>query len=485
MKKILIKNNQIQPVILAGGSGTRLWPLSRASFPKQFIELSNKSKYSFLQKTLIRIKELKNTQPPIIICNEEQRFIVAEQIREINIKFKALILEPFGRNTAPAIAIASLKAIENNTNPNLLVLSSDHEIKNTNEFIKAIELGLIDSEENKLVTFGCKPTRAETGYGYIESIDEVNYSILKSFKIKRFIEKPDQEKAKSLIKDTRYLWNSGIFLFKAKTILDELKNYQPNLLELCEETFNKSILDYDFQRLESHSFKKCPNLSIDVAVMEKTKKAKVIPLNADWSDIGNFHSLWEIQEKDKNGNVLIGDIKTRDVKNCYLNSQKNLLVSIGIEDLVVVQTNDATLVAKSKDSHKVKDIVNELNKGERIEGKLHTKIFRPWGFYNLIEKGDTWQVKEIRVNPKSSLSLQKHNFRSEHWIILQGRANVEIDNAKFLLTPNQSTYIPIGAKHRLSNIEDVPLVLIEVQCGSYLGEDDIYRYEDNFGRVIK
>ena len=478
----MFKNNQIQPVILAGGSGTRLWPLSRESFPKQFIELSNNSKYSFLQKTILRIKGLKNTQPPIIICNEEQRFIVAEQMREINSELKAIILEPFGRNTAPAIAIASLKATEKNENPNLLVLSSDHEIKNTNQFIKAIELGLIDSEENKLVTFGCKPTRAETGYGYIESIEEVNYSKLKSFKIKRFIEKPDIEEAKVLIKDNRNLWNSGIFLFKAKTIIDELKKYNNSLFQLCEQTFQNSKLDYDFQRLESKTFKKCENVSIDVAVMERTKKAKVIPLNANWNDVGNWHSLWEIQEKDNNGNVLVGDVKTKNVKNCYLSSQKKLLVSLGVENLVVVQTDDATLVAKSKDSQKVKDIVHELRCEGRIEGKTHTKIFRPWGSYKLIEKGDNWQVKKIKVNPKSSLSLQKHNYRSEHWVILQGKAKIEINNSEFLLNVNESTYIPIGTKHRLSNPHEIPLVLIEVQCGSYLGEDDIYRYDDNYGR---
>ena len=478
----MFKNHQIQPVILAGGSGTRLWPLSRESFPKQFIELSNKSKYSFLQKTLLRIKDLKNTQPPIIICNEEQRFIVAEQMREINTNIKAIILEPFGRNTAPAIAIASLKATENYNNPNLLVLSSDHEIKNQNEFIKAIELGLIDSEENKLVTFGCKPTRAETGYGYIESFEEVNYSVLKSFKIKKFIEKPDLEKAKVLVKDKRYLWNSGIFLFKAKTIIEEFKKHNLNLFELCRQTFQKSKIDFDFQRLESKTFKKCENISIDVAVMERTKKAMVIPLNVNWNDVGDWHGLWDIEEKDKNGNVLIGDVKTKNVKNCYLSSQKNLLVSIGVEDLVVVQTDDATLVAKSTDSQKIKDIVNELKYEGRTEGKTHTKIFRPWGFYKLIEKGDNWQVKKIRVNPKSSLSLQKHNYRSEHWIVLQGKAKIEINSSKFSLDVNQSTYIPIGSKHRLSNDEEFPLILIEVQCGSYLGEDDITRYDDKYGR---
>ncbi len=479
---MLSKNIQIQPIILAGGSGTRLWPLSRESFPKQYIELSNKSKYSFLQKTLIRIQGLKNTEPPIIICNEEQRFIVAEQMREINTKPKAIILEPFGRNTAPAIAIASLKANENDKNPILLVLSSDHEIKKSDEFIKAIEVGILDAQENNLVTFGCKPTRPETGYGYIETVEKVDHSFHESYPIKRFIEKPDIKIAQDFLKDSHYLWNSGIFLFKAKAILEELNRYHPELIELCKQAFQKSILDYDFLRIESNTFKKCPNLSIDVAVMEKTNIAKVIPLKAAWSDIGNWKALWEMQEKDENGNVLIGDIKMKDVKNCYLNSQKKLLVSIGIEDLIIVQTNDATLVAKSKDSQKVKDIVNELNSEGRFEGKLHTKIFRPWGFYKSIKKGDNWQVKEITVNPKSSLSLQKHNFRSEHWIILQGKAMIEINNSKFLLNVNQSTYIPIGSKHRLSNNEDFPLVLIEVQCGSYLGEDDIYRYKDNYGR---
>ena len=476
------ENTLLQPVILSGGSGTRLWPLSRKNFPKQYIQFNLTSKYSSLQKTQNRLFGIKNIQNPIIICNEEQRFTLAEQMREIMVKPKSIILEPEGRNTAPAIAIAALKAIEESKDPILLILSSDHEIEDQEKFIEIIKAGIKTANRDKLVNFGVKPTSPETGYGYIEAIKNIKNNSLESVQINRFIEKPNQEKATNYIKDERYFWNSGIFLFKASTILKELEKFQPRLLEYCKLSIRNSSKDFDFQRLEKQSFKKCPNLSIDYAVMENTNNAYVIPFNAGWSDVGSWKSIWDLEKKDKNGNSIIGDIKVRSVKNCYLNSKNKLLVAIGTENLIIVQTKDATLVANHNNSQEIKDIVSQLNLENRVEGREHQKVFRPWGYYNSIEKGSNWQVKEILVKPYSSLSLQKHKFRSEHWIILNGEANIEINDEKITLKENQSTFIPAGAKHRLSNNQETSLRLIEVQSGSYLGEDDIYRYDDNYGR---
>ena len=473
----------IQPIILSGGSGTRLWPLSREQFPKQYIALNSSENLSFFQKTQKRLKGLKNIEKPIIICNEEQRFLVAEQMRQINISPKSIILEPFGRNTAPAIAIAALKALEESSESILLVLSSDHEIKDPNNFRKAIENGINDAKNEKLVTFGIKPYFPETGYGYIETTLNFTNQPLKSIPVKNFIEKPSLEKAKQYISNNHFLWNSGIFLFKASSIINSLKKYEPDLLAFCMESLSKSSTDFDFQRLDKDSFRKCANISIDNAVMEKTKDSFVVPLNAGWSDVGNWGALWDLEEKDKNGNVIIGDVLTNDVKNSYLNSNKNLLVAVGVKDLIIVQTEDATLVSDKKRSQEIKKIVNKLNSNGRKETKIHKKVLRPWGFYYLIEEGPIWKVKEIYVNPKSSLSLQRHMQRSEHWIVIKGIATVRINKEEYLLKENESTYIPIGSKHRLSNSENLPLRIIEVQCGDYLGEDDIIRFEDNYGRI--
>ncbi len=478
-----MQNNIIlQPVILSGGSGTRLWPLSRESFPKQYLKLDSLSNLSFIQKTQQRLKGIKNVEDPIIICNEIQRFIVAEQMREINIKPKAIILEPIGKNTAPAIAIAALKAMQENKESYLIILSSDHEIQDLNSFKKTIELGINNLNDEILLIFGVKPTRPETGYGYIETIKNTKLSN-KPLTIKRFIEKPNLETAEQIIKKDYYLWNSGIFLFKASAILKELRKYEPTLINSCELSLSNSKIDLDFIRIDNNDFRNCPNLSIDVAVMERTKKSKVIPLDAGWHDVGNWKAFWDLEKKDKNGNIIIGDIYTKKVTDSYLNSQEKLLVGIGVKNMVVVQTNDATLIANKNDVQDIKDIVNQLNSEGRKEGKLHRKIFKPWGYYNLIEKNIKWQIKEICLNPKSSISLQKHLHRSEHWIILVGKAKVQIDDKEIFLSANQSTYIPKNTKHRLSNVENNHLILIEVQSGEYLEEDDIIRFEDDYGRI--
>ncbi len=479
----LQKTNKIQPVILSGGSGTRLWPLSRENFPKQYIKLNSSSSFSFLQKTQQRLQEFKNLEDPIIICNEQHRFIVAEQMREIKIKPKSIILEPLGRNTAPAIAIAALFALEEDEESILLILSSDHEIKNINNFRKTVEAGIEEATREKLITFGIKPLSPETGYGYIETEENYDEMSTKPLKIKRFIEKPNIKKAKDLFSKKNNLWNSGIFLFNAKLIKCELKKYEPDLLKNCKLALLNSSKDMDFLRIDKNYFKNCPNLSIDNAVMENTNKANVIPLKAGWNDVGNWHAIWDIEEKDNNQNTVIGDVYVNKVQNSYLSSKNKLLVAIGIKNLIVVQTDDATLVANFDQSQDIKNIVNKLNQEGRSEGKIHRKVFRPWGFYKLIEKGLTWQVKEICVKPLASLSLQKHNKRSEHWIILSGIASVQINDQKIILHENQSTYIPQGTKHRLSNLENDPLTIIEVQSGKYLGEDDIIRYDDKYGRL--
>ncbi len=475
-------NITLQPVILSGGSGTRLWPLSRESYPKQYLKLDSSSNLSFIQKTQQRLIGLKNVENPIIICNEIQRFIVAEQMREINVKPKEIILEPEGKNTAPAIAIAALRALQENKEIILIILSSDHEIKNPESFRKTIELGIKNLDDEVLLTFGVKPTRAETGYGYIETIKNES-STVKPLPIIKFIEKPNSENAEQLIKKGTYLWNSGIFLFKARAIIKELRKFEPELISSCESSLINSKFDLDFLRLEENFFRNCPNISIDIAVMEKTRKSKVIPLDAGWNDIGNWKAFWDLEKKDKNGNITIGDVYTKKVSNSYISSENKLLVSIGIDNLVIIQTNDATLIAKKNNVQEIKDIVNQLNKEGRQEGKLHRKVFKPWGYYNLIEKNINWQIKEICLNPKSSISLQKHKYRSEHWIILVGKAKVEIEEKEIILCENQSTYIPKNTKHRLSNQEKYPLILIEVQSGEYLEEDDIVRYEDDYGRT--
>ncbi len=479
-------SNPIVPVLLAGGTGSRLWPLSRESFPKQFLNLLEKNNNTLLQQTYKRIEKLSNISNPIIICNEEHRFIVGEQMQKINVNPLSIILEPIGKNTAPAIAIAALKVIQffkdKEIDPILLVLSSDHEIKDNSKFIEVINKGLEFAKNNKLVTFGVVPHSPETGYGYIKAEKSFKFSEICGHKILEFIEKPDYKKACEFLEDSRFTWNSGMFLFKAKTILKELERFCPKIIDCCKKSINNSKYDLDFQRLDKNEFNKCPNISIDIGVMEKTSDGFVIPLDAGWSDIGSWESIWDNSEKNQDNNVIKGNVLIKDTKNSYLRSQERLIVGIGLDNLVVIETNDAILISDKKQSQKVKEMVNLLIEKQISAGRKHQKIYRPWGHYLSVVEKEKWQIKLIFVKQGESLSLQKHHYRSEHWIVVNGIAQVEINNDKNILTENQSTYIPLGAKHRLSNPGEIPLILIEVQSGSYLGEDDIVRFEDKYGR---
>ena len=477
------KKDKILPVILCGGQGTRLWPLSRKSFPKQFLSINNLNKKSLLQNTQQRLEGIKNLIEPILVCNSDHRFIVAEQMREININPKSILLEPFGRNTAPAILLAALKSLETEDNPHLLILSADHQINNAKKFRDLVEIGKKYSEENKLVTFGVVPKSPETGYGYIKSEKPFNLKKFEGLNILEFIEKPNLERAKELIKDKSFTWNSGIFLFKAKTIINEIKNLNPEIYNACKKTLSHSLKDLDFQRIDKKSFEDCPNISIDNAVMENTKKGIVLPLDADWSDVGSWKSVWENSNKDILGNVTKGNVFCKETENCYLHSENKLLVSLGLKDIVIVDTDDATLVAEKNQSENIKKLVGELQVKNIKEANSHKKGFRPWGFYISVLEDVRWQVKIIHVKPGARLSLQKHHHRAEHWIVVKGTAEVEIENKKSVLTENESTYIPLGLKHRLSNPGKIPLEIIEVQSGSYISEEDIVRYEDSYGRI--
>ena len=467
---------------MCGGIGTRLWPLSRKSFPKQFLSISSLNEKSLLQNTQKRLEGIENLIGPILICNREHRFLVAEQMREIMINPNSILLEPFGRNTAPAILLAAFKSLEIEDDPHLLILSADHQIDDDKKLRDLIEIAVSYSEKDKLVTFGVIPKSPEIGYGYIKSEKPFNLQNIEGMNISKFIEKPNLETAKELIKDKSYTWNSGIFLFKAKTIINEIKHLNLEIYEACRKTFKNSVIDLDFQRLDEKSFEFCPNISIDIAVMEKTNKGIVLPLDAQWSDIGSWKSVWENSRKDINGNVEKGNVFNRNTENCYLHSENKLLVALGINDLVIIDTDDATLVANKNQSENIKDIVSELQIRNIKEANSHKKGFRPWGFYISILDDEKWQVKIIHVNPGAKLSLQMHHQRAEHWVVVKGTAEVEIDGKTLILSENESTYIPQGSKHRLSNIGKIPLELIEVQSGSYIGEDDIVRFEDLYGR---
>lgn len=477
-----MKSNKILPVILCGGKGSRLWPLSRESFPKQFLPLISNEKYSLLQKTIKRISSLSNLDKPLLFCNEEHRFLIKDQLEQINIRTKSIFLEPYAKNTAPAIATAALYALSNNEDPHLLVLAADHEIKNTKIFLKTIQESINYSKKGDLVTFGIVPTSPETGFGYIEANNFLNPESTNAERIRRFIEKPDKNKAEELIKDKRFFWNSGMFCFKASSIIKEFEKYNPELIKNCKLALRNSYQDLIFQRLDKNYYGNCENISIDHAVMEKTKLGMILPLNVGWNDIGSWNSLRDLEEKNSEENVLIGRTLAKFSRNCYLRSESRLIVGLGIDNLIVIETNDAVLIANPNYSQEVKNIISELEKIGFPESKSHKKVFRPWGNYLTISEGCNFQVKKIEVNAGESLSLQLHNYRSEHWIVVSGTALVEVNGRKNILKENESTYIPLGSKHRLSNQGDATLTIIEVQSGSYVGEDDIIRFEDKYGR---
>ena len=465
----------IIPIILAGGSGTRLWPLSRKTHPKQFISLLNET--SLFQDTLTRLP--KEALDPIVICNEEHRFLVAEQAREINVTLNSIILEPIGRNTAPAIALAAIKVLNDFENPILIVLAADHKIENKSAFHDAIKIAHKLAENNKLVTFGIIPKSAETGYGYIEieKKDKAEY-----FDIKSFVEKPNQKNAINFLNSGNYLWNSGMFMFNASIYLSELNKFEPEILTSCKKSLSNEFKDLEFIRIDKKEFCKSPNQSIDYAVMEKTNKAKVVPLDAGWSDVGSWDALMDSKIKDSLGNVVEGDVTLDQVKNSYLYSTNRLVAASNIADLIVIDTQDALLVTTRDNSLSIKNIVKKLKKNKRTEIENHRKVYKPWGYYDSIDTGYNFQVKRILVNPGAKLSLQKHLHRAEHWVVVSGVAKITCGNKIYNLEKNQSTYIPKGEIHRLENIENYPLEIIEVQTGNYLGEDDIIRLKDDYQR---
>ena len=464
------------PVILSGGSGSRLWPLSRALYPKQFLALN--SDFSMFQETLRRLDGLDHGDP-IIICNAEHRFLAAEKMRELNSAPKAIILEPMGRNTAPAIAVTALDALKGEDDPILLVLPADHTIKDPVQFHKAIVSAEKLAKGGALVTFGIVPDQPHTGYGYIKRDKNIQNG---GYNVKQFVEKPDQGTAEEFLKSGDYLWNSGMFMFRASRYLEELEKFQPEVMKYAKLAYDNAEADYDFTRLDAETFAKCPSISIDYAVMEHTKDARVVPLDAGWNDIGSWSSLWEVCSKDDKGNTLTGDIITHDTHNSYILAEEKLVSTIGVEDLVIVDTKDALLVVHKDRSEDVKKIVDELKARKRPEATIHREVYRPWGKYDSIGYGERDQVKRITVNPGAKLSLQMHHHRAEHWIVVKGSAKVTKGEETFMVNENESTFIPIGTVHALENPGVIPLEMIEVQSGSYLGEDDIVRLEDRYGR---
>lgn len=471
------------PVILSGGAGSRLWPLSRGLYPKQFLPLV--SGQSLLQETLARLNGVPKLAEPLVVCNEDHRFIVAEQLRQIGLK-GSILLEPIGRNTAPAIAVAALTATAQGEDPLLLVLAADHVIPDVAAFQSAIGVARVAAEQGALVTFGITPTAPETGYGYIKKAGVGNREsgIEGVYPIEQFVEKPNLETAQAYLASGEYFWNSGMFLFRASAFLAEVGKYSPEMLDACRAAVSGGKEDLEFVRLDKDAFAACPANSIDYAVMEKTDKAMVVPLSAGWNDVGSWSALWDVHGKDGAGNVAKGDVIAVDSHNSYLHSADGrLIATVGVDNLVVVDTPDAVLIASKDRVQDVKKIVDELKAQGRNEATQHRLVYRPWGCYDSIDRGERYQVKRITVNPGAKLSIQMHHHRAEHWIVVSGTAKVLNGDTEILLTENQSTYIPVGVVHALENPGKIPLELIEVQSGAYLGEDDIVRFEDRYGRV--
>ena len=466
------------PVILSGGAGTRLWPLSRELYPKQLLALT--SSHTMLQETALRLSGLQ-ASGPLVVCNEAHRFLVAEQLRQLEIGPLAILLEPFGRNTAPAIALAALAAVAGSPgdDPVLLVLPADHVIRDVAVFQKAVQAALPAAQQGRLVTFGIVPREPETGYGYIQrgAADGASY------RIARFVEKPSLERARKFLAAGDHYWNSGMFMFRASRYLEELKRLAPAIEHACRAALEAAKADLDFTRVDAETFEPCPSDSIDYAVMEKTADAVVVPLDAGWSDVGSWSSLHEASAADEHGNVARGDVLVEDSQGSYLYSQSRLVAAVGLKDHVVVETKDAVLVAPKNRVQDVKKLVARLKELGRYEHSLHREVFRPWGSYDSIASGPRFQVKTLHVKPGASMSLQMHHHRAEHWIVVSGTARITRGDEISLLEENQSTYIPIGTRHRIENPGKIPLHMIEVQSGSYLGEDDIVRYEDRYGRT--
>lgn len=456
---------------MAGGSGSRLWPLSRSLFPKQFISLT--SNLTMLQETMNRLTGIDHSAP-VLICNDEHRFLVAEQLRQQSVECKGIILEPEGRNTAPAIALAALKAVENGDDPLLLVLAADHVIKDSSAFIDSVQQAVVPAEEGNLVTFGIVPNKPETGYGYIKQGKRSG----NAFKVDQFIEKPDLETAQTYLESGEYYWNSGMFLFRASRYLEELKAYRPDILKACEMAMNGARNDLDFIRLDEKAFSTCPDESVDYAVMEKTNRALMVPMDAGWSDVGSFSALWEVSEKNSHGNVTKGDVLTEQTHNSYIYSQNKLVSTVGVSNLVVVETKDAILVADKNKVQDVKSIVNALKREGRGEALQHREVYRPWGSHDEIAQGNRYHVKHLRVKSGERTALQLHHHRAEHWVVVQGTAKVTNGEKSYLISENESTYIPLGSPHRIENPGRVDLHLIEVRSGGYLEEDDIIRLEE-------
>lgn len=464
-------SNNILPVIMAGGTGSRLWPLSRTLYPKQFLSLT--SELSMLQQTITRLDGIEHIDP-LIICNEKHRFIVAEQLRQLNIHHSGIILEPVGRNTAPAIALAALQAIKNGEDPLLLVLAADHVIQDNPSFLRAVEKAIAISTNDKLVTFGIVPDKPETGYGYIRQGNAVSEN---AFEVSEFVEKPDLQTAQKYLSDGTYYWNSGMFMFKASRYLEELGLYRPDILSACQNALAGVSHDLDFTRIHTQSFSECPDESVDYAVMELTKDAVVVPLHAQWNDVGSWSALWEIDSKDADDNVIHGDVIAIETRRSYLYSQHRLISAVGLEDIIVVETKDAILISHKDKVQSVKKVVDTLKHSSRNEHLEHRESYRPWGTSDAVSEGARYHVRKVTVMPGEHTATQIHYHRAEHWIVVTGTAKVHCGTDQHLLTENESTYIPVGMPHLLENPGKIPLEIIEVRTGAYLKDDDIVRLE--------
>jgi mannose-1-phosphate guanylyltransferase/mannose-6-phosphate isomerase len=476
-------SSQAVPIILCGGSGSRLWPLSRLALPKQFLPLV--SERTMLQDTVSRLAGVAGLQPPVVVCSLEHRFLVAEQLREIGVAPRAIVLEPVGRNTAPAVAAALLALGEEAADAVAIVLPSDHLIGDIARFHAALAAAIDAARAGRLVTFGVLPDSPHTGYGYIRRAARTAGAVSAPGAVDpvaEFVEKPSLERAKEFLASGEYLWNSGIFVFRADRYLDELRAQRPEILAAVQQAVAKATRDLDFLRLDEAAFAACPSDSIDYAVMEHTRAASVVTADFKWSDVGSWSALWELGAKDAAGNVTRGDVYLDQARNSYVRAENRLVAAVGVEDLLIVETDDAVLVAHKDHAQDVKQTVEHLKRAQRAEHISHSRVYRPWGYYEGLDEGSGFQVKRLMVKPGAKISLQLHRRRAEHWVVVSGRAKVTRDNEEILLGPNQSTYIPLGMRHRLENVGAEPLYVIEVQSGDYLGEDDIERFADDYKR---